>query len=86
MMVAGVALARFAAVDAHLAVTTIGFAQVLAGGILLLWAGRHHDELHNPAFPASAVPKLALARTIGIGTVSFTTFAFGLVVLIALGR
>ncbi len=86
IMVAGIALARYAAVDAHYVLSSAGIAQTASGGILLMWAGRNNDALHSPDTPVEAVPQVAIARVVGLGTVIFTGFALTLAVLEVLAR
>lgn len=86
MMVGGLALARYASISGHVLFGVAGILQTAGGGALLFWAGINHDELHSPATPASAVPQVALARLVGIGTVVFTVTAAVLVLLLALDR
>jgi len=47
-MVAGVVLARFAAVESFWIAAVIGLAQTAFGGVLLVWSGTHYDDLHEP--------------------------------------
>ena len=47
-MVAGVLLARYAAQTVHFAIAFVGIAQVVVGAVLLVWSGRHYDDLHGP--------------------------------------
>ena len=84
MMVAGVILARYAGQTVHFTLGFAGVLQTMAGGLLLAWAGRHDDDLHNPATPVSAVPQVGLARVVGLGTVGFSAVALvlGLYVLV----
>lgn len=86
MMVAGVAMARYAAVDGHIILSVGGVAETCGGGALLYWAGRHDDQLHNPAEPVSAVPQLGLSRIVGAGTVAFTGMSLVLAILIVIGQ
>jgi uncharacterized membrane protein YidH (DUF202 family) len=72
-MVAGALLARYAATDAHAVFATLGIIQVAFGGALLMWAGRHYEDLHgplragqNPSHPF-ATRVVGLATTVGIG-------------------
>ena len=84
MMVAGVVLARYAASSVHFTLGFVGVLQTFSGGVLLAWAGRHDDDLHNPALPASAVPQVRLTSLIGLLTVIFTSASLGLAILITL--
>lgn len=77
MIVAGVALARYTTTDSHPLLSVTGVAEILGGGLLLLWATRNSDLLHNPDFPASAVPQVGLTRLIGTTTTLFSACACG---------
>ncbi|MDG1411405.1 MAG: DUF202 domain-containing protein [Acidimicrobiales bacterium] len=81
MMVAGVVLARFGAQEVHVAVGFFGIAETVAGASLLLWAGRHDDELHSPATPPDSVPQVTLTRVIGSHIVVFSAVALAVVVV-----
>ena len=83
MMVAGVVLARFGAKDVHVSVGLFGIAETVAGALLLVWAGRHHDELHSPATPAHSVPQVALTRLIGGLSVIFSAVAPAVAVVLS---
>lgn len=84
MMVAGLILARYASIDANYVVGSAGIFQTAAGGLLLVWAGRNNQMLHDPDMPASAVPQVTLTRLIGAGTVLFTGASLTLAVIIVL--
>jgi len=75
MMVTGVLIARYAALELHPAAGLLGIAETVGGGLLLYWAGAHDRELHDPTEPASSVPKVALTRVIGLSTVAFCGMA-----------
>ena len=83
MMVAGVVLARTAAMSLHFTIGFIGVLETVGGGLLLAWAGRHDEQLHGFATPPSAVPQLALTRLVGAGTVVMTGLALVLATLMA---
>jgi hypothetical protein len=72
MMVAGVILARHAAQDIHFTIGLIGVAQTVAGGLVLAWALRHDQDLHDPDAPARAIVQVGMTRLIGLATVLFT--------------
>lgn len=84
-MVAGVFLARYAAESVHFAIAFVGVAQVVVGGIVLLWAGRHYDDLHGPLRAGESPVHPDAARVVGVVTIVFTGFALALAVLIAVG-
>lgn len=83
MLVAGVLLGRYAAQDAHYTIAFVGILQVAAGGALLLWASFHYDQLHGPLRSGDPVVHPVAARYVGVLTVAFTGFAFGLAALLA---
>jgi uncharacterized membrane protein YidH (DUF202 family) len=84
MMVAGVALAREAAVHGFLFVAFLGLLQVLGGGAVLVWSGLHYEELHGPLRRTTSIVHPLAARLIGQSVVLFTgvsaVFAFATVV------
>lgn len=82
-MVAGVLLARYAAQSLHYSVGAIGVAQVVVGGLVLLWAGRHYDDLHGPLRDGQSPVHPTAARVVGVGTVLFTGLALVISVVIA---
>ena len=84
-MVAGVLLARYAADSVHFTVAFVGIAQVVVGGMVLVWAGRHYDDLHGPLRAGESPVHPGSTRVIGIATVVFSGFALVLSVLIAAG-
>ena len=85
-MVAGVLLARYAAQTVHYAIAFAGVGQVVFGAVLLVWTGRHYDDLHGPLREGTNPVHPTAARVTGIATVVFTGFALVLAVLITLGR
>lgn len=82
-MVAGVLLARYAADTVHYTIAGFGIAQVVVGAVILVWAGRHYDDLHGPLREGDSPVHPNAARVVGLATVVFTGFALGLSVLIA---
>lgn len=84
VMVAGVLLARYAALTVHATIALVGIAQVVFGGVLLIWTGRHYDELHGPLRAGASPVHPTAARVVGLATVVFSGFALSLAVLIAL--
>lgn len=82
MMVAGVLLGRYAAQDAHFTIALVGVLQVAAGGVLLLWASIHYEQLHGPLRSGDPVVHPVAARYVGVLAVVFTGFAFALAVLL----
>lgn len=83
-MVAGVLFARFAARDVHVTVASIGIAQVVLGGLLLIWAGRHYDDLHAPLRAGQSPVHPRAAQIIGLSTVTFIAVALGVAVIASL--
>jgi uncharacterized membrane protein YidH (DUF202 family) len=83
MMVAGVLIARYAALELHPAAGLIGIAETVGGGLLFYWAGTHDRELHDPTEPAGTVPKVQLTRVVGLSTVAFCGLATIVAVIIA---
>jgi hypothetical protein len=83
-MVAGVLLARFAAASVHYTIAAVGVLQVVLAGALLVWAGRHYDDLHGPLREGASPVHPGATRLVGLSTVVFSGFALGLAVLIAL--
>lgn len=84
MMVAGVAFARHASREAHLLLSGVGVAKIVAGAALLVWAAKNDRMLHDPALPANVVPQTGLTRVIGISTTVFTAVSLGLAVAVIL--
>lgn len=85
VMVAGVLLARYAAQTVHYSIAFVGIAQVVVGAVLLVWTGRHYDELHGPLRSGVSPIHPTAARVTGVATVVFTGFGLMLAVLIAFG-
>lgn len=83
MMVAGVALSRVAAIDAHWVLSFGGVAEVVCGALLLGWAGRNIDHISAKTTP-EVVPQIAMSRLVGVAVIIFSGFALGLGVLVAL--
>lgn len=84
MMVSGVALAKYVTKDAHPFLSATGVAQIAGGGLLLFWASRNSEMLHNPELPASAVPQVGLTRLIGMTTTLFIGSALVLALILTL--
>lgn len=85
VMVAGVLLARYAAQSVHYTIAAVGVGQVVFGAVLLVWAGRHYEELHGPLRAGESPLHPTAARVTGLATVVFTGLALLLALLIALG-
>lgn len=70
-IVAGALFARHAA-TIHISLAALGLAQLLSGGALLIWTGRHYDELHLPLRRGQSPVHPAAVRLVGLTTVAFT--------------
>jgi uncharacterized membrane protein YidH (DUF202 family) len=73
-MVAGLLFVRVAS-GWHLALTLIGFAQVLLGAGLLIWAGYHYDDLHGELRAGRSPIRPGATRLVGAVTAVFTGLA-----------
>jgi uncharacterized membrane protein YidH (DUF202 family) len=85
VMVAGVLLARYAAETVHFTIAFAGIGQVVVGAVLLVWTGRHYDDLHGPLRSGASPVHPTAARVVGIATVGFSGIALALAILITLG-
>ena len=83
MMVAGLALDRYAAKEHGLLLGSVGIVQTAAGAMLLLWASRNDKLLHDPSRPASAIPQVWLTRVVGMGNLIFVGLAFTVVLVVS---
>ena len=86
MMVAGAILARESARTLHFTLGLVGVVQVVAGGLLLAWAGQNHTKLHDPGAPPRAVPQVGMARVAGLGTMGFSGVALLVGILLSVER
>ncbi len=84
-MVAGVLMARYAAQSLHFVFAFVGLAQVVVGGVVLVWTGRHYDDLHGPLRAGDSPVHPTAASIVGVGTVVFTGAGLALAAVIALG-
>lgn len=84
-MVAGILLARYAAQTVHYSIAFVGVVQVVFGAVLLVWTGRHYDDLHGPLRAGTSPVHPTAARVTGVATVIFSGFGLVLAVLIAFG-
>lgn len=80
VMVAGVLFAR-QATTIHASLAVLGIAQVALGGVVLIWAGKHYDDLHAPLRAGESPVHPGAARVVGLTTIGFTGAA--LVITIA---
>ena len=83
MMVAGLLLGRYAA-TLHPALGSIGILQVALGSALLIWSGRHYDDLHGPLRAGVSPVHVGGARLIGASTTAFIGIATIIALVIAL--
>ncbi len=81
-IVAGGALAKYAASDAHYLLGVIGAIWVAIGGFVLFWAEFRYDSLHGPLRAGANPVHPSMVRFVGIATVLFIAFALFLVVFL----
>jgi hypothetical protein len=67
----------------HYSLAAVGGVQVLIGAGLLVWSGRHYDDLHGPLRAGVSPVHPRATRLVGAATVAFTAGALVLAVLIA---
>jgi uncharacterized membrane protein YidH (DUF202 family) len=84
-MVAGVLMARYAAVSSHFVFAGFGIAQVVLGAALLLWSAGHYDDLHGPLHAGLSPVHPTAARRVGLAAVLFTGAGLVLAIVIAAG-
>jgi uncharacterized membrane protein YidH (DUF202 family) len=77
IMVSGLVLSRFAAVNSSLVVVAAGLLQTAFGAGVLVWAGSHYDDLHGPLREGADVVHPQATRVVGL--VSVTAIGVGLV-------
>ncbi|MEO1058513.1 MAG: DUF202 domain-containing protein, partial [Actinomycetota bacterium] len=75
VMVTGVLFARQAA-DIHQSLGALGIAQVVLGGVVLIWAGKHYDDLHAPLRAGQSPVHPGAARIVGLTSIGFIGAAF----------
>ncbi len=75
-MVAGVLLTRYTAADAPRIFALVGVVETMVGGGLLVWAGRHYEDLHGPLRRNESVVHPTAARLVGLATIAFAGAAF----------
>ena len=83
-MVAGVLLARYAAESLHYSFALLGMAQVVVGAAILVWSGRHYENLHGRLRQGDSPVHPTAAMIVGVGSVVFTGRATALALGIAL--
>lgn len=84
MMVAGAILGRYASSHGHLVLGALGVMWVVLGGVVLLWAARHYEDLHGPLRAGETPAHPTVTRVVGISTVAFTGVALILAVFLTL--
>lgn len=75
MLVVSLLLARYGADDAPVAFAILGMVGTLFGAALLVWAGRHYEDLHGPLQRGSSVVNPGAARMTGTIAVGVTAAA-----------
>ncbi len=80
IMAAGVLFARFAAHETVPAIALVGVLQTLVGAAVLVWAGRHYEDLHGPLRAGADVVHPTAARLVGGATIVFIGFSFAVAV------
>jgi uncharacterized membrane protein YidH (DUF202 family) len=83
-MVAGVLLARYAAESLHWGFASVGLATVVLGAVLLVWTGRHYDDLHGPLRAGESPVHSTAAQVVGLATIAFVGAALALAIAIAI--
>jgi uncharacterized membrane protein YidH (DUF202 family) len=83
-MLGGVLLARYAAAEIHLAWAAFGLAAVALGAALLVWSGRHYDDLHGPLRAGENPAHPTAVRRVGLASVVFTAAALVLAIVISI--
>lgn len=78
MMVTGVLLARYSAGAARPALAATGLCQTLGGAALLVWAGAHYADLHDPISEGESIVHPLAVRLVGLATVAFSGCALAL--------
>ncbi len=84
MMAAGILLARYSADSQRYLMAVVGMIEVAVGGVVLMWAGNHYDDLHGPLHSAVSPVHPGAARVVGIASVVFTGCALMLSILVAI--
>ena len=86
MMVAGLVLGRFAAVECFWLHAAGGMGQVVFGAVLLVWSGSHYEELHGVLRDGSDVVHPSAARWVGLTSIAGTGAGLVAAVVVALKR
>jgi uncharacterized membrane protein YidH (DUF202 family) len=85
-MVAGLVLARFAAIEGFWLLAAGAMAQVVFGAGLLVWSGAHYEDLHGVLRAGADVVHPSAARWVGIATIAGTGAGLVAAVVVALAR
>lgn len=77
-MVVGFLIARRGA-SVHLALAAVGLLVVLASAGLLVWSGKHYEDLHGPLRAGESPTHTTAAMVVGFGATLATALATGVV-------
>jgi uncharacterized membrane protein YidH (DUF202 family) len=86
MMVAGLVLGRFAAIEGFWLLAAGGMGQVVFGAVLLVWSGSHYEELHGVLRDGTDVAHPSAARWVGLATIAGTGAGLVAAVFVAFTR
>ena len=78
-MVVGLLMTRVGA-NIHPLLGAVGIVQVLVGGALLVWSGKHYEDLHGPLRAGESPTHPRAVMVVGIGA----TVATGLATVLAI--
>jgi uncharacterized membrane protein YidH (DUF202 family) len=84
VMVAGLVLSRFAAIEGFWLLAAGGMGQVTFGAVLLVWSGAHYEELHGALRLGTDVVHPSAARWVGLATIAGTGTALIAAVIVVL--
>ena len=84
MILCGLLLIRFGALESQPLLGLMGTAECLGGAAVLAWAGVHHANVERLVRAGQPLVHSPLARAVGLGTIAFctATFAAGTAVLL----
>jgi uncharacterized membrane protein YidH (DUF202 family) len=86
IMVTGVVLARFAAIEALWFFAGVGLVQTALGAVVLVWASAHYEDLHGPLRDGTDVVHPSAARVVGLSAVGAIGLALVLAVVVVFRR
>jgi len=86
MMLAGLLLSRFAAVEEFWLLAAGGMVQVVFGAVLLVWSGVHYEELHGALRRGTDVVHPSAARWVGLATIAGTGAGLATAIAVTLRR